>query len=60
MKSFNYLRRRLRGFYNVDIREWSNQYLGKFRRKKLKGIDFTIISNNCWGGACISQIFNWL
>lgn len=37
-----------------DLRDWSNPYLAPYRLKKLKkaGIDtqFSIISNNCWGG----------
>lgn len=45
-KLFNKLR--------VKVRNLSNPYLAPFRLKKLKklGIDtnFTIISNNCWGG----------
>ena len=26
--------------------------LAKYRRKKINNTDFTIISNNCWGGIC--------
>lgn len=44
------IKKRLRWFFTVDIRESTNRYLSGFRRKRLKGIDFTIISNNCWGG----------
>lgn len=36
-------------------------------RRKLKNTDFTIISNNCWGGICLSKIWieisesnNWI
>lgn len=35
---------------NIKIREYFNPYYGKYRRKKLKRTDFTIISNNCWAG----------
>lgn len=34
----------------IKIREKLNPFLAPLRRKKLKNIDFTIISNNCWGG----------
>ena len=34
-----------------------NPLLAKKRRKKLKTTSFTIISNNCWGGACY-EYFN--
>lgn len=34
------------------IGEKTNPYLAPFRRKKLNNLDFTIISNNCWGGVC--------
>ena len=34
----------------IIIREKLNPFLGPLRRKKLNNIDFTIISNNCWGG----------
>lgn len=30
----------------------TNFIFSKFRTKELKNIDFTIISNNCWGGIC--------
>lgn len=32
--------------------ELSRPFLANFRRRKLKNTDFTIISNNCWGGIC--------
>lgn len=35
---------------NIKIK--LNPYLGAFRKKKLNNLDFTIISNNCWGGVC--------
>lgn len=34
----------------VKIREKLNPYFAKCRRNKLKNKNFTIISNNCWGG----------
>lgn len=34
----------------VKIREKLNPVFAKRRRKKLNSLDFTIISNNCWGG----------
>lgn len=37
----------------VKIREKLNPVFAPFRRKKLIADDFTIISNNCWGGMCI-------
>lgn len=49
MKSIKQIKSRLRWLIHVDSREWSNGYLSKIRQKKLKGTDFTIISNNCWG-----------
>lgn len=36
--------------FRIKLRERLNPYLAKFRQKKIKGTDFTIISNNCWGG----------
>lgn len=40
----------LKWFINVIMRDKTDPYFGSIRRKKLKGTDFTIISNNCWGG----------
>lgn len=34
----------------VKIREKLNPYLAKYRSRKLNNKNFTIISNNCWGG----------
>lgn len=34
----------------VDIREKLNPYFSEKRRRKLHDSNFTIISNNCWGG----------
>ena len=34
----------------VKIREKLNPYFAKYRRNKLNNKNFTIISNNCWGG----------
>lgn len=50
MKSIKQIKSRLRWLIHVDSREWLNGYLSKYRQKKLKGTDFTIISNNCWAG----------
>ena len=44
------IKKRTRWFFNVDTREWFNKYISPLRQKQLKGTDFTIISNNCWGG----------
>lgn len=38
----------------VKIREKLNPYFAKCRRNKLNNKDFTIISNNCWGGMFIA------
>ncbi len=42
-------------FLNVTLRDKTDPYLGPLRRRKLKGTDFTIISNNCWGG----HVYRW-
>lgn len=34
----------------LKIREKLNPFLAPMRRRKLNNTDFTIISNNCWGG----------
>ena len=34
------------------LKDLSRPALAPIRRKKLKRTDFTIISNNCWGGTC--------
>ena len=44
------VKKRIRWSLNVDLRERMNKYLAPYRRKKLNGTDFTIISNNCWAG----------
>ncbi len=36
--------------YKIVLRKKMNPLLGSLRRKKLNNTDFTIISNNCWGG----------
>lgn len=41
---------KLEWFFYVTLRDKTDPFFGPFRRKKLKGTDFTIISNNCWGG----------
>lgn len=38
----------------VKIREKLNPYFAKCRINKLNNKDFTIISNNCWGGMSIA------
>ena len=38
----------LRAYFN--LREYTNYVLGPLRRCRLKNNQFTIISNNCWGG----------
>lgn len=40
---------------NINIK--LNPLFGFFRKRKLNNIDFTIISNNCWGGVCY-EYFN--
>lgn len=37
----------------INIREILNPYFAKYRRNKLKNKNFTIVSNNCWGGTFI-------
>lgn len=34
----------------LKLRRVFNRIFGKFRQRKLNSTDFTIISNNCWGG----------
>lgn len=34
------------------IKNYVSPVLQPIRRKKLNNTDFTIISNNCWGGVC--------
>ena len=41
----------------LKIRKKTNPFLGFFRRMRLNNTDFTIISNNCWGGI-IYEHFN--
>lgn len=36
--------------YRVPIRERLNPFLGPYRQKQLNNPDFTLFSNNCWGG----------
>lgn len=36
--------------YKLKIRKKLNPLFAKSRRLKLNNNDFTIISNNCWGG----------
>lgn len=35
-----------------NIKDKANPMFGWMRRRKLTNTDFTIISNNCWGGVC--------
>ncbi|CBK79363.1 Exopolysaccharide biosynthesis protein [Coprococcus catus GD/7] len=39
------------------IKNMMNPYLGPIRQKRLTNTDFSIISNNCWGGVCY-EYFN--
>lgn len=41
----------------IKIREELNPYFGKYRAEKLNNKQFTIISNNCWGGH-VYRFFN--
>lgn len=34
----------------LKLRRFFNRVFGKIRQRKLSSTDFTIISNNCWGG----------
>lgn len=34
----------------IKFEDISNKIFSKYRRKKISNTDFTIISNNCWGG----------
>ena len=36
--------------YRMKLRKMLNPLLGKYRRLGLNNTNFTIISNNCWGG----------
>lgn len=36
--------------YRMKLRKMRNHLFGKFRRLALNNMNFTIISNNCWGG----------
>ena len=36
--------------YRMKLRKIMNHIFGKFRRLGLNDTNFTIISNNCWGG----------
>lgn len=36
--------------YRMKLRSIFNRIFGKCRQRKLRSTDFTIISNNCWGG----------
>lgn len=47
MQKFSILERAIH-----KIGEVTNPILGPLRQKKLNNTDFTIISNNCWGGVC--------
>ena len=40
-----------------NIKTMMNPYLGSIRKKRLTNTDFSIISNNCWGGVCY-EYFN--
>jgi uncharacterized protein (DUF1919 family) len=45
------------GKIRLKVRRKTNPILGSFRRRRLNNTDFTIISNNCWGGI-IYEYFN--
>lgn len=32
------------------MKEYGKPYVAKYNERKLNNTDFTIISNNCWGG----------
>lgn len=34
----------------LKVQEIFRKIFSDFRKKKIEGTDFTIISNNCWGG----------
>ena len=34
-----------------EYNDFSERYFSAIKRKKLNNTDFSIISNNCWGGA---------
>lgn len=36
--------------YRLKLRKKLNPIFGRFRKMSLNNTDFTIISNNCWGG----------
>ena len=36
--------------------KFKNKFLSKIRRNRLNNTDFSIISNNCWGGVCTEDI----
>ena len=37
-------------YHQIDIR--TKKFLAPLKRNKLKRTEFTIVSNNCWGGVC--------
>lgn len=49
MSGYNLLYRIIGAMY-WRFRDYTDPYLGKLRRKGLKELRITIISNNCWGG----------
>ena len=50
MKILRKIIKRIRWFLLVELREYVNPLFSSRRRSKLKGTDFCILSNNCWGG----------
>lgn len=43
--------RRILADFKAKMRKTYFRFTGSYRQKKLKNTDFTIISNNCWGGS---------
>lgn len=50
MGIFRKIIKRVRWFLLVQLRDYVNPLFSSHRRSKLKGTDFCILSNNCWGG----------
>lgn len=50
MKLLNKIYHKIVWLFLVESREILNSLFSRKRRRKLKGTNFTILSNNCWGG----------
>ena len=37
-----------KGYHKIEVK--TRPFFSKYRRKRLQNTDFTIVSNNCWGG----------